>query len=116
VRRTEPYVAPPDAPPLSEIVKQLAAGTCQLRALDDDIGRQLRKIERAILAKRPTGYPVHVSFPPWGKLAWSSRRGRWRLVVIEDAETCTDLFNMPEICRADACHVVGKLVERLGLR
>ena len=54
-------------------------------------------------------------FPPWGKLGWSGRRGQgWRLVVVDD-EACEDLRAMPRTCRAEACLVLGKLVERLGL-
>lgn len=113
-RRAEPYVAPPDAPPLAEVIRDLVEGQRNLNDLDDQIGQSLRKVERGILARRPTGYPVDVPFPPWGRLAWSGRRGRWRLVVIED-DDCTDLFNMPAICRADACHVLDKLVRRMGL-
>jgi len=56
-----------------------------------------------------------VLFPPWGKLAWSGRRGRWRLVVIDEDE-CEDLMNMPALCRSDACFVLPKLVERMELR
>lgn len=113
--RAAPYVPPPDAPPLADVIRDLAEGQRNLNRLDDEIGSKLRKIERAILARRPTGYPVEVPFPPWGKLGWSGRRGRWRLVVREDEETCTDLFNMPALCRVDACHVVGKLVRKMGL-
>lgn len=114
-RKRIPYVAPLDAPPLHEVIKGIVDGQRKLNQLDDDIGRGLRKIERAILVRRPTGHPVDVPFPPWGKLGWSSRRGRWRFVVVEDEETCTDLFNMPALCRSDACHVVERLVSKMGL-
>lgn len=118
--REQRRIAPPsddalDDLPLKEVVKRLAAGVQELHQLDDAIGMRLRKIERAILQRRPTGYPVDVPFPPWGKLGWSGRRGRWRLVVLEDDEYCTDLFGMPALCRVDACHVLPKLIERLGL-
>lgn len=100
---------------MRQVVQELAEAARTLNHLDDEIGKQLRKFERAVLAKRPTGYPVDVPFPPWGKLGWSGRRGRWRLVVLEDEETCTDLFNMPRECRADACHQLHKLAERMNL-
>lgn len=115
-RRTKapPYTPPPNAPPLREVVVQLAGKTRQLNALDDVIGRKLSAIEDAIRLHRPSGCPVDVPFPPWGKLGWSGRRGRWRLVVVDDEE-CEDLSAMPRACRAEACLVLGKLVERLGL-
>jgi hypothetical protein len=105
---------PPDAPPLREVIAQIVAKNRQLGALDDDIGRKLRAIEAAIRRRRPSGRPVDVPFPPWGKLGWSSRRGCWRLVVVDDEE-CEDLSAMPRECRTDACFVLGKLVKRIGL-
>ena len=110
----EPWKPPPDAPPLREVVVQLAAKTRQLNALDDEIGRKLSAIEDSIRRRRPRGHPGDVPFPPWGKLGWSGRRGCWRLVVVDDEE-CEDLSAMPRACRAEACLVLGKLVERLGL-
>jgi hypothetical protein len=106
---------PPDAPPLREVVVQLAAKNRRLGELDDQIARAIATIEQAIYERRPIGHPVDVPFPPWGKLGWSGRRGRWRLVVVDD-EACEDLREMPRSCRAEACHVLGKLVERLSLR
>ena len=113
-RAMAPAVLPPDAPPLREVVAQIVAKGRQLGALDDDIGRKLRTVEDAIRLRRPSGRPVDVPFPPWGKLGWSGRRGHWRLVVVDDEE-CEDLHAMPRECRAEACLVLGKLVERLGL-
>lgn len=114
-RKIEPYVPPPDAPPLKDVVRELFESTRELDKLDDEIGRLLAHTERLFRERRPTGYPVDVPFPPWGKLGWSGRRGRWRLVVLEDEDTCTDLFNMPHECRADACHLLHKLAERMNL-
>jgi hypothetical protein len=105
---------PPDAPPLRDVVIQIAAKTRQLIVLDDEIGRKLAAIEGAIRIRRPSGHPVDVPFPPWGKLGWSGRRGHWRLVVVDD-EACEDLSAMPRACRAEACLVLAKIVERLGL-
>lgn len=113
-RAIAPATIPPDAPPLREVVAQLAAKSRQLGALDDEIGRKLSAIEEGIRQRRSTGGPVDVPFPPWGKLGWSGRRGRWRLVVV-DNEECEELSAMPRECRVEACLVLGKLVERLGL-
>lgn len=94
---------------------QLAAKNRKLNALDDEIGRKLAAIEDGIRQRRSTGGPVDVLFPPWGKLGWSGRRDRgWRLVVVDDEE-CEDLAAMPRECRAEACLVLGKLIDRLGL-
>lgn len=101
--------------PLREVVRQLGTLSRELNTLDDDISLKLRQIEETIRQRRSTGGPVGVLFPPWGKLAWSGRRGRWRLVVIDEDE-CEDLMNMPALCRSDACFVLPKLVERMELR
>lgn len=114
-RKSEPYVPPPDAPPLRDVVRDLFASARELDNLDDEIGRLLRETQQLFYERRPTGHPVDVAFPPWGKLGWSGRRGRWRFVVLEDEETCTDLLDMPRECRADACNVLHKLAERMGL-
>jgi hypothetical protein len=103
-----------DEPSLREVVQQLFTAAKQLDARDDEISATLRRIEIVIRAKRSTGGPVDVPFLPWGKLAWSGRRGNWRLVVIDDEE-CEDLLSMPRLCRMDACHVLPKLVERMKL-
>jgi hypothetical protein len=114
-RAIAPATIPPDAPPLREVVAQLATKSRQLDALDDAIGRKLAAIEDGIRRRRSSGGPVDVPFPPWGKLGWSGRRGRgWRLVVVDDEE-CEDLCDMPRECRAEACRVLGKLLARLDL-
>ncbi len=94
---------------------QIATKTRQLNTLDDEICRKLTAVTHALRARCPIDHPVDVPFPPWGKLGWSGRRGRlWRLVVVDD-EVCEDLAAMPRECRADACFVLGKLVEHLGV-
>lgn len=113
-KRWVPWVPPPDAPPLREVIAQIVVKNRQLGALDDDIGRKLSAIENTIRKLRPSGHPVDVPFPPWGKLGWSGRRGRWRLVVVDDEE-CEDLSAMPRECRTEACFVLDKLIERLSL-
>lgn len=113
-RRVEPYVPPPGSPPLRDVVRGIAEGQKKLDQLDDEIGQLIARTERRFRERYTAGRPVDVPFPPWGKLAWSGRRGRWRLVVLEDDE-CTDLFNMPALCRTDACHVLHKLAERMNL-
>lgn len=104
----------PDALPLREVVVQFVAKCQQVNVLDDQIARAISKIEHEIRSRRPDGRPVDVPFAPWGKLGWSGRRGRWRLVVV-DEDACEDLNSMPQLCRLDACRVLGKLVERLEL-
>jgi NAD-dependent dihydropyrimidine dehydrogenase PreA subunit len=86
----------------------------ELDKLDDEISLALQRFQDIVRQRRPAGYPVDVAFPPWGKLAWSGRRGRWRLVVIDEDE-CEDLLSMPRLCRSDACMVLPKLAERLGI-
>jgi hypothetical protein len=114
IRHEVKALLPPNAPPLREVVVQLSIKNRQLGALDDQVARALAEISHVIRSHRPTGHPVDVPFPPWGKLGWSGRRGHWRLVVL-DEEDCEDLSETPRQCRSDACHVLGKLVDRLGL-
>ena len=66
--RTLKAPSPPDALPLREVLLQMAIKRRQLGALDDAIGSQLSAIEDAIRKRRPSGHPVDVPFPPWGKL------------------------------------------------
>lgn len=105
----------PGAPPLRDVVAQLFAKNRPLGTLDDEIAQKLAAFEQILRDRRPSGHPVDVPFPPWGKLGWSGRRGhRWRLVVV-DEEECEDLSAMPRQCRAEAWLVLGRLVKRLGL-
>lgn len=101
-------------PPIREVVRQLVEASRELNRLDDDISRELQRFQELARKLRPTGHPVDVAFPPWGKLAWSGRRGRWRLVVIDEDE-CEDLMSMPRECRADAFTVLPLLAKRMGL-
>lgn len=100
--------------PLREVVRQLGEQSRTPGRFDAMIFQRLERIQELLLAQRPTGHPVDVTFPSWGKLGWSGRRGRWRLVVVDD-EACEDLLAMPRECRAEACLVLPKLVERMGL-
>lgn len=100
--------------PLREVVQELSQLTQTLNRYDDEISQLLRDFEEIARQRRPTGRPVDVVFPPWGKLGWTGRRGRWRLVVVDDEE-CEDLLSMPRDCRHEACHVLWRLAERMGL-
>lgn len=101
--------------PLREVVTQLAIKQQQLRVLDAEISRVLAAIAARIRRGRAIGGPVDVTFPPWGRLGWSGRRGHsWRLVVV-DTEACVDLLVMPRACRVAACGVLRELVARLGM-
>jgi hypothetical protein len=93
--------------PLREVLHRFDAMICQ----------RLQCIQALLRTQRPTGHPVDVVFPAWGKIGWSGRGGYWRLVVIDDekCEECEDLMRMPRECRAEACLVLPKLVERMGL-
>lgn len=105
---------PPVKLPLGEVVRQLGEKSRELNRQDDTIFQLLQRIQKQLRDQRPTGHPVDVPFPPWGKLGWSGRRGYWRLVVVDEDE-CEDLKTMPRRCWADACLVLPKLVARMGL-
>jgi len=109
-----PYVPPPGSPPLQDVVRQLVESSRELNRLDDEISRELQRFQAIARERRPTGHPVDVAFPPWGKLGWSGRRGRWRLVVVDEDE-CEDLMSMPRECRAEAFAVLPTLAKRMGL-
>ena len=101
--------------PFCEVARQIGERSRALGNCDNTIFQQLQRIQELLRAQRPTGHPVDTAFPPWGKLGWSGRRGLWHLVVIDD-EACEDLMSMPRQCRAEACLILPKLVERMGLR
>ena len=91
-RALRPYVPPPDAPPLKDVVRELVTQAAKLRALDEEIDRQLRAIERKleVLGVRRI---VRAHIVKGVELAWSmNKRGRWRL-VIRDEDDVVDLFN-----------------------
>jgi hypothetical protein len=100
--------------PLRGIVHQIGERSRTLSRFDDMIFQRLQRIQELLRAQRPAGHPVDVPFPSWGKIGWSGRRGYWRLVVVDD-DLCEDLLLMPRECRAEACLVLPKLVERMGL-
>jgi hypothetical protein len=99
---------------LREVGEALRQKTTRLNDLDSAIVQCIKLVEANLRERRPTGHPVDVAFPPWGKLGWSGRRGRWRLVVIDEDE-CEDLLNMPRLCRADACIALPRLMQRMGV-
>ena len=101
--------------PLREVMLQIGERSRTLNRFDGMIFQRLQRLQENLRAQRPTGHPVDVAFPSWGKLGWSGRRGYWRLVVLDD-ESCEDLMLMSRQCRAEACLVLPKLVERMGLR
>ena len=100
--------------PLGEVLRQLGEQQKQLGGMDSEISVLLRRFEMILRTKRPTGHPVDVAFPPWGKLGWTGRKSRWRLVVIDEDE-CEDLMSMPRECRVEACFLLEKLVKRMDL-
>jgi NAD-dependent dihydropyrimidine dehydrogenase PreA subunit len=113
-RKIEPYVPPPGSPSLHDVVRGIIEGRRRIDQLDDAIGQALARTEHVFRERYTAGRPVDVPFPPWGKLAWSGRQGRWRLVVIDEDE-CEELSSMPALCRTDACHVLHKLAKRMDL-
>lgn len=57
---------PPDAPPLREVVVQIAAKTRQIGELDNEIGCALATIERAIRARHPASAArTPAELAPW---------------------------------------------------
>lgn len=91
-RRAEPYVPPPGAPPMSEVIRELFAKAAKLRALNEDIDHKIRLIERWLEA-RGVRRVVRARIVPGVELAWSANKyKRWRL-VIRDEDDVIDLFN-----------------------
>lgn len=101
--------------PIRDVIVDLVRLSKELNRQDDTIADSIRTIQAHVVRLRPAGYPVDVPFPPWGRLGWSGRKGVWRFVVLDD-DACEDLLNMPALCRTDACHVLPKLVDKLGIR
>jgi len=103
----------PSDPPIRDVIGQIKEKSAQLRDLDERITANIRTLEdRLRRITPPTLKPLSVPFDPWGKLAWSSRKGRWRLVVIDD-EDSSELMVMPRLCRADAFKVLRGLIDKI---
>lgn len=81
-RRAEPYVAPPDAPPLRDVVIALHQKTQQLNDIDDKISRCIAIIEQKLRA-RGVERILSVKLPDGADLGWSRdrRSKRWRFVI-----------------------------------
>lgn len=85
--RAEPYVPPPDAPPLKEVVRELFDKAATLRAQDERITMALRRVER-LLGNRALRRIVRARIVDGVELAWSmNKRGRWRLVMRDEYGT-----------------------------
>lgn len=118
-RRAEPYVPPPDAPPLREVVKQLFEKSKQLSDMDDRISMAIAKIERRFRERGVTRI-LTTKLPDGAELGWSyTRRGnRWRF-VIRDEDDAWDLMSCSreERCEAFTSGAMEKLVAQVvGLR
>lgn len=92
-RRAEPYVPPPDAPPLHEVIRELAAKSKEIPRLDEQITMALRRIERQLEKHAPRRI-VRARIAEGVELAWSmNKRGRWRLVTRDEFGT-VPLFDL----------------------
>ncbi len=111
----EPYVPPPDAPPLREVVLAIGQKTKQLGELDDRISMAIATLERRLRAM-PFTRIVSAKLPDGAELGWSyTRRGnRWRF-VIRDEDEAWDLMSCSreERCEVFTCGAMEKLVQQV---
>ena len=82
-RKWTPYIAPSDAPPMREVIRQVADGQREIDKLDEDILMRLCAVERK-LNQLMVRRLVRVKLADGAELAWSQRNGRWRLVICDE--------------------------------
>jgi len=113
----EPYVAPPGAPPLRDVVIALGQQSKQLNALDDKISTSIATLERR-LVERKVEKVISVRLPDGADLGWSRdrRSRRWRF-VIRDGEDVVDLRACTEEERVEVftCGAMEKLLKQAGV-
>ena len=102
IDRQPPYVAPPDAPPLRDVVATLRSKTARLDEIDDTLSRYITTIERRLTALKFERV-VSVKLPDGADLGWSrDRRTRtWRFVIRAD----DDVLHLRSCTREERCEV-----------
>ena len=108
------YVAPPDAPPLDEVVRDLFQKSQQLRELDDQIGVAIATLERRLRAIGVNRI-LTAKLPDGAELGWSFHRKRneWRFVIrTEDDAWELRECSSEERCEVLLCGAMGKIVEQ----
>lgn len=112
MRRVEPYVAPPGAPPLRDVVIALGQKSKQLGVLDDQIAASIRTLEEHF-HRAGVERIYSVRLPDKADLGWSydRRRRRWRF-VIRTEDDAWDLLSCSREERAEVftCGAMEKLV------
>lgn len=116
-RRVRPiaYVAPPDAPPMEEVVHNLFQKGRRLRELDDQIGVAIATLERHLRAAGVTRI-LTAKLPDGAELGWSFHRKRreWRFVIrTEDDAWDLRACSPEERCEVLSCGAMGKIVEQV---
>lgn len=114
-RQSAPYVAPPDAPPLAEVVRALFHKSKRLGDLDDQIGMAIATLERHF---RSIGVDriLTTKLPDGAELGWSFHRRRniWRFVIrTEDDAWDLRACSAEERCEVFSCGAMGKIVEQV---
>ena len=109
------YVAPPDAPPLDEVVRDLFHKSKQLSELDDQIGTAIATLERHL---RAVGIDriLTTKLPDGAELGWSFHRKRneWRFVIrTEDDAWELRECSSEERCEVFLCGAMEKIVEQV---
>jgi hypothetical protein len=104
-KTVQPYVAPPGAPPMDAVVREL----------DDQIGMAIATLERRL---RAVGVDriLTTKLPDGAELGWSfhRRRREWRFVIrTEDDAWELRECSSEERCEVFLCGAMGKIVEQV---
>jgi hypothetical protein len=107
------YVAPPDAPPMEEVARDLFQKSGRLRELDDQIGVAIATLERQLRAAG-VDHILTTKLPDGAELGWSfhRRRGEWRFVI----RTEDDAWDLRACTAEERCEVFlcgAKIVEQV---
>ena len=109
------YVAPPDAPPLEEVVRDLFQKSQRLSELDSQIGVAIATLERHLRAAGVDRI-LTTRLPDGAELGWSFHRKRceWRFVIrTEDDAWDLRACMAEERCEVFLCGAMGKIVEQV---
>lgn len=102
--------------PLERVIETLGAKCRELDDLDTQICRVIREIQTRLLRDLDVRRVIVEPLARGVTLGWSNRRGKWRLVVVDEAGACdatsTSREERLEIVQSDAlARIVARAIE-----
>lgn len=116
-RKAVPYVVPPDAPPLRDVLLDIRAKMATLNNIDSNISACIVKLEERLRALGVQRI-FSVKLPDGADLGWSCRRHprRWRFVIRTEDDALELLScTREERVQVFACGAMEKLIHQAVL-